>query len=207
LNKIVIGYGTGRCGTKSLATFLTKQGYNVTHEGVALGWYQALTDTEATIRDFVSQKGVIGDVGFYWINYLDLILRKYPAKAINILRDDDEVIESFWSYKKPELQNLCNNTWKGYPFDSDVQTKEAIAFTIKRYRFLEASVVKMYPASIYRLKTDDLNNKAKLDSLLEWLDYDGFRILKPVHTNKREQILSKNANRRLDFPKRSRREN
>ena len=197
--KIIIGYGTGRCGTKSLASFLNQQeGFNVTHEKVALGWYQAFTDTEIAVRDFVSRDSqVIGDVGFYWINYLDLILRKYPnAKAINIFRDEEEVVESFWSYKKPDEVNQVFEKWCSYPYDSSESTKDAIAFTIKRYRFLENEVLKHYPASIYRLRMGDLNNKNKLEDLLDWVGSSKLRMLKPVHINTREQILSKNASER-----------
>ena len=195
---ILIGYGTGRCGTKSLASFLNQQeGFNVTHEGVLLSWQPAFTDTEETIKNLVSRDGkVVGDIGFFWIHYIDLILRKYKgSKAINIFRDDEEVIESFWSYMNPETQpNIINNWWKGYPFDSPEQTKDSIAFTIKKYRMLEHEVQKLYPASIYRMKTEDLNNKKELESLLDWIGDSEHKLLSPVHTNKREQILaSRNA--------------
>lgn len=189
---IVIGYGTGRCGTKSLAAFLDNQkDCDVTHEKVALGWYQAFTDTEIAIRDFVSRDSkIIGDVGFYWINYLDLILRKYKgSKAINIWRDDEEVIESYWSYMRPDIQDMKYNQWKGYPYDSPNQTKDAIAFTIQRYRFLENEVRKLYPYSIFTIKTDALNNSDVLDELLEWLGINN-QNLNPVHINTREQILN-----------------
>ncbi len=208
VTKVIVGFGTGRCGTQSLAAFLDLQpGWEVSHEQVPLGWYQAFTDTEIAIREFLGRKGrVIGDIGYYWINYLDLILRKIPnAKAINIVRDDDKVIESFWSYMNPKLQSFEHNDWKGYPYDSPDQTKDAIVKTVRRYRFLEHEVRKIYPASIFVMKTEDLNDNDKLNELLDWLESDTFRVLRPVHTNTREQILSKNARQteRLDLIRRS----
>jgi len=191
---IIVGYGTGRCGTMSLAKFLNNQeGWHVTHEKVCLGWYQAFTDTETAINDFTERPySIIGDVGFYWINYLDLILRKFQgSRAINIKRDDDEVIESFWSYMNKDVQDFKYNQWKGYPFDSYEQTKDAIAFTVKRYRFLENEVRKLYPGVIYYLKTEDLNNEDKMSELLDWLKPKTKKTLIPFHTNTREQI-SKN---------------
>lgn len=191
--KILIGYGTGRCGTQSLAGFLDQQtGFSVTHERVALNWYPAFTDTEVAIRRFTSRPGkVVGDVGFYWVHYLDLILRRYPgAKAVNIRRDLDEVIESFWSYMRPDVQNFGASGWKGYPFDSYRQDKDAIAFTVRRYRFMEEEVVKQYPASIFLMKTEDLNDPEMLTGLLGWIGMEEYRILRPVHENKREKVLS-----------------
>jgi len=200
LKRFVIGYGTGRCGTKSLAQFLNKQeGFDVTHEGVALGWYPLFTDSEKQLEAFASRNSaVIGDIAFYWIHYLDRILRKYKnAKAINIVRDDDEVIESFWSYKSEIRDKINLGGFYGYPFDSEECSKDAIAKTVKRYRFLETEAKKFYPCSIITLKTEDLNDRNKLHKLLNLIygvekDWD----ITPVKVNTVEQVLaSKNAHK------------
>ena len=194
VQQIVIGFGTGRCGTNSLAAFLNQQpGYHVTHEQAGLAWYPAITDTETCMgRFFASRTGtVIGDVGFYWINYLPLILRTYQgAKAINIRRPLDEVVESFWTYKDHGGWDAFSN-WYGYPFDAPTQTKDDIASTIRRYRFLEIEVQKLYPGSIYVMPTKDLNDTPMLEELLDWLGTKEHKMLRQFFLNTRGEILNK----------------
>lgn len=198
--KIVIGFGTGRCGTKSLAKFLDNQpGFDVTHEGIPLGWIPAFADPKIEIGNLVERDAeVVGDVGFYWVHYLWLILKEYPdAKAINLLRDDEEVIESFWSYMDPDTQPHINGVdWKGYPFDSPYQTKDAIAFTVRRYRMMEAELHKMYPASIIQFDVEWLNDHSKLNLLLDWVAAPDDRVLQPIHLNSRQEILNPKRSKR-----------
>lgn len=202
--KIIIGFGTGRCGTKSLAAFLNQQkGWEITHEEANMSWYPALTDSKVCIDRFISKRNgsVIGDIGFYWINYLNLILRKYSgSKAINIRRPIDEVIESFWSYRNDETDgNIGTMYWFGYPFDAPTKTKDDIAFTVKRYQFLEFEVQKIYPSSIYIMPIDDLNSKNKLESLLEWIEEDNIYNLNQFHINRRDQVIKQNKTRSKPF--------
>jgi hypothetical protein len=188
--KIIIGFGTGRCGTKSLAEFLNKQpGLNVTHEGVALGWYPAVADIDTHINHFFKRNGdIIGDVGFYWVNYLDLILHRHSdVKVINLIRDDEEVVNSFWNYMQYGNESIG---WYGFPFDSVEKTIDSIRIMVKRYRFLEAELRKIYPFSIYQLNTYSLNDKREMARLLDWLgaENDG-RIMEIIHSNKNNERL------------------
>jgi len=192
--KIVLGFGTGRCGTKSLAAFLNQQpGYLVTHEKAYLSWYPALSDSEPSIkRLFTGHTGsTIGDVGFYWVNYLGLVLRRYEnTKAINIRRPLDEVIESFWSFKEPR-QTESFSSWFSYPFDSDTMTKDDIALSVRRYRFLEVEAQKIYPASIYVMETQDLSDDNRLSELLDWLGSKETKMLRQFFMNTRGEILKR----------------
>ena len=191
--KVIIGYGTGRCGTQSLARFLNNQnGCDITHEKVELNWQPAFSDVQEAINGlFRRTSPIIGDVGFFWIHYLTHILREVKdAKAINIWREDEAVIESFWSYMKKEVQNFQHNQWKGYPFDSPFQTKDAIAKSVMRYRFLEHGVSRIYPYSIYKIHTNDLNDKDKMEEMLNWLGIKDMN-LKTFHSNTSKSILAK----------------
>jgi len=147
---MIIGYGTGRCGTKSLVRFLS-QYYTISQEGMAVNWYPVFSDPFVRVKN---------DVGYYWIHYLHLV----DAKFINIVRDDEAVIESFWK-STPDYKVFGENEWFGYPYDSDKPTKDAIAQTVKRYRFLEKEAQRRF--KVFTMKTDDLNHP--LDDLLTWL--------------------------------------
>ncbi|NIS17408.1 MAG: hypothetical protein GWN14_27985 [candidate division Zixibacteria bacterium] len=189
---IIIGYGTGRCGTKSLATFLSMQpqpACHVTHEGLPMSWYPAVANMRDTMTMLESYPGhFVGDVGFYWINHLDYLFEKYPeAKVINIYRDDDETINSFCSrvrLKKLNGKNYNRGGWYDYPFDSDSDTDQDIVRTIYRYRYLEKIVAMKYPGKIFCLRLDLFNNMAHMARLLEWIGFERPYHLEPCHEHR-----------------------
>ena len=169
---IVIGYGTGRCGTQSLASFLNQQeGFNITHEKVPKYWCPQFSEREEVPDIFAGrEEKVIGDIGFYWIHYIPNMLKRSDTKVINIIRNDDEVIESFWTYKSPDSVNLGG--WFGYPYQNEKPTKDAIAKTVRSYRRCEKEYKKKFPNTIYQMDITDLNSEDKLHNLLTWLDVD-----------------------------------
>ena len=186
---IIIGFGTGRCGTQSLASFLNQQeGFNVTHEGVKLYGCPVISDRECVLDSFMAREGmVIGDIGFYWINYISKILNKRAdSKVINVTRDLDEVIESFFTYKTPDKVNLGG--WYGYPYEDDTPTKDAIARTMKHYRFWEDRIKHYHVGMIYHIDMYDLNKEDKLSDMLNWIGYETTRVLSPIHIDNKRVI-------------------
>ena len=192
---IVIGYGTGRCGTQSLASFLNQQqGFKVTHERVPLGWVPTLGDNrEDVIRDFANEVHdgrlkAVGDISYVWINHIAYVVKHYKfAKLINITRDDDEVIESFWTYKAVirTFASFMENEWFGHPYNSDKPTKDAIARTVKFYRYWEKEYIKWFPEVIYQMDVNDLNDEDKLHNLLTWLWVDCKRNMATQHIDRK----------------------
>jgi hypothetical protein len=80
--RIVIGLGSGRCGTKSLAHLLNLQERaHVEHERHGpVPWHGA----EALIADSLKEllaldADLVGDVGFYYLPYVERILSRYPT--------------------------------------------------------------------------------------------------------------------------------
>jgi hypothetical protein len=199
MKKIVVGYGTGRCGTKSLAEFLDQQdGFNVTHEKVGIHWEMALNDPIDTVDNMLRDRPekIVGDVTFAWIKWLWLILGRYQgSKAINLVRPLDDVIESFWNFKKNVTDDnhfRPGETWLAYPFNSFRPTKDEMVRTLKMYRLLEASVRKTYPHSIFVLEMEELNDPSVLQQMLEWLDFGQEEyILDTVHTHKQSEVVHK----------------
>ena len=192
---IVIGFGTGRCGTQSLASFLNQQeGFDITHEKVPLGWFPFDHHRESSIKRFISKAGyVIGDVGYSWINHIDYMLEEYPeTKVINITRKDEEVVESFWTYKSHirEFKAFMENEWFGHPYHSDKPTKDAIARMVKWYRYWEKQLKIFYTDKIYTMDMNDLNDTNKLHELLDWLGVRVQRNLSIYHLDKK-RIQSK----------------
>lgn len=97
--KYIIGLGSGRCGTTSLAVLLDMQANTtVTHEGfIPLPWYKSLThfrfhvDYIKSIRRF----GVGGDVSFYHLNYIDGYVHELEnVKFICLKRNKEDTVKS-----------------------------------------------------------------------------------------------------------------
>ena len=99
MTNIVIGLGTGRCGTHSLTNLLnTHPDIRATHERCGLGWaedvavpVQAITN----MRNWYSEP-IVSDVAFYWLDYIDNVIELYPdTKFICFKRDKVDVVNSF----------------------------------------------------------------------------------------------------------------
>jgi len=88
---IIIGLGTGRCGTRSMAKFLTKHGIDATHEKYRLNWNPEKQKNIEGILDRFKP-----DVAYYWLPYVEKVIEKYPdAKFICFKRDRNLVIKSY----------------------------------------------------------------------------------------------------------------
>ena len=97
--KIIMGLGTGRCGTMSLAAILDAQfQYNISHEMYwRLPWIPIRNYLDMVMKCIVTQYPgvVIGDVGFYYLNYVEMILEwADTTKFVCLKRERDGVIDS-----------------------------------------------------------------------------------------------------------------
>jgi len=104
--KIIIGLGTGRCGTWTLYRLLNAQpGVAVAHEGFPLPWQ---VDVGALwyylVQMFVNFEGdFIGNVSFVWINYIGKLMGNLKdPRCICLRRDREEVVESFCAHAPNE---------------------------------------------------------------------------------------------------------
>lgn len=121
---IVIGLGTGRCGTRSLSQLLNAQkGCYCSHEGIELSWDPDLLAFWRLLYRLINvelagptSKGlkVTADVGWYWINYVPEITNhvKNP-KFICMTRPRQEVIDSFEAYM-PEINHWTHKDSKHF---------------------------------------------------------------------------------------------
>lgn len=98
----MIGLGTGRCGTTSLASLLNSvRGCGVTHEEgdirANLSWDFSRDGIEKALKTMESRpQGVVGDVAFYYLPYVRYIAEARPdATFICLRRDREGTIESY----------------------------------------------------------------------------------------------------------------
>lgn len=96
--RLIIGLGTGRCGTLSLSAILDAQYLaSITHEVYfKLPWLADYDALKHVIRCLHMHAGeTVGDVGFYYLPYVDKIVQLHNSvKFICLKRDKDETINS-----------------------------------------------------------------------------------------------------------------
>lgn len=127
---IVLGCGTGRCGTKSLASFLNKQPNSEVHHefGKKLRWdkedWQFFWDRlNVWYRDIeylsrsIEDEYRLGDVAPWYLPYIEEIVRVYdldwPFRIICLRRDKDETVESYINHQNQG--NTFQNTSPNWP--------------------------------------------------------------------------------------------
>lgn len=172
MKSIIIGIGTGRCGTKSLAHLLNIQpDSNVTHEAGHLHWFPALGNYEPVWEELIDRKeSVVGDVGYAWIQYLGRAHEDFDnLKVVYIWRDPDEVIESFWRRNRDRVEawGSAHLWYLQYPFFGFPPSKAKIKNTILVYHELALEMLNKY--SGYSLNMRDLNDRIKIGELLDFV--------------------------------------
>jgi len=119
MGRLVIGMGSGRCGTRSLAEMLNNHSeISCTHEKHILLWMINTIDANKAIEKIFagSNKEISGDVGYYWLNYTHFLVNKYDAKIVCLKRDKDAVVRSFMKgLQNPVYGNLVMDAIRKQP--------------------------------------------------------------------------------------------
>ena len=197
--KIIIGLGSGRCGTKSLAYLLNKQsGVTCTHEVFRLPW----EFKETKIRNIHSlfskkRKDVVGDVAFYYLNYVKYLINQYPnIKFICLKRDRDETIKSYiektfykdhWrNFNVKKKEGYGYSVWdKCYPTYSDIVDKgQAIAQYYDDYYLKAEELQADYPEKFLLLNTEDAFTSDGQKKIFIFCSLDNYKIIDMPKINK-----------------------
>lgn len=140
--RIVIGLGTGRCGTLSLASLLDGQvSACVSHEGTPLDqggqawrrhawmhlpWEPDADRFEAVASAIESYPGrFVGDVGFYYLPYVEMLIDRFPnVRFVCLKRNRSQVLRSYmaktrlrnpWSDESHRGRHAAGDWWRCYP--------------------------------------------------------------------------------------------
>ncbi|MFM7458174.1 MAG: hypothetical protein ACKO3R_05890 [bacterium] len=83
---IVLGIGTGRCGTQALMTFLNLQKVNTLHESVLLPWTFDLVSLNSLLAKLRKASTIdypdVGEVNFSLLNYIEPLLKEVMKNFI-----------------------------------------------------------------------------------------------------------------------------
>jgi len=187
---LIIGLGTGRCGTHSLVDVLNAQdGVSVVHEDKpTLHWDPAQEDSDVIARfqakiDRAPDK-IVGEVALFLLGHTPALLEAFPqARAVVLQRPRDEVIASFARWVRGSARHRRHtNHWqrgvrrkrvrwdRAFP-QFDAQTmEEAIGLYWDWYGRQVESLMRTYPDRVRQwTMADALNDSQAQREMLLWL--------------------------------------
>jgi len=176
--RYVIGFGTGRSGTVSLAKLLNDcKNVNVSHEfrdrGVyhRLSWKFKQNEAKERLDNLRKLEGkLVGDVAHYYLNYLG--------------RDAEETVKSFMKksrgfnhWMSPHTKVFKDGKYRHIDWDrtfpkyNDATSKrQAISFYVNHYYIRCMGLIGLYPKRIFLLDIKEINNKKKQKELFDFLE-------------------------------------
>lgn len=192
--RLVLGLGTGRCGSVSLTTLLRAQeGCYAAHESLPLlkwtGENKRLLFHKKRLDTLLRAHEVVAEVAHYYLPYVEQILTWYPdARVIVLKRDRAQTVNSF---KKmvPHLNHWMDTGAKKNAWDETFPTFRAHSKTeaIEKYwdlyyQTIEA-LMKKYPGHIRLYATEDLNQPLNQLEILEFCGIKLPRIISNLRCN------------------------
>ncbi len=185
--RIVLGLGTGRCGTQSLAAILNHQERaRVTHErhGPGIAWQGDEDRVTAFMRQYLATSGfdLVGDVAFYYLPYVEHALSLAPdTKFVCLKRDRKSTVDSYltWSYGRNSWMQHDGTRWRMndwyrcYPKYPVGDKEEAIGRYWDEYYDRAAALEASCARSFRVFPTESLNTAAGQHEIFEFLGLRG----------------------------------
>lgn len=193
MNTLIVGVGTGRCGTKSLVRLLDLQpGTHATHERFSdsIRWdcpenlwpLRLWRDTEPGGTEGPNFRA---DVALNWTPHVEAFLQwadesQRSVRVVGLKRDRGEVVDSYKRWK-PNADHWQFHKWHEekvdkwdpcYPPEMDAETKTSAIghFWDRVYGILAPLERKDERVRIFR--TEDLNNQSGVRAILEHCGYE-----------------------------------
>lgn len=149
MKKLILGLGTGRCGTHSLKSLLNLQeSFNVTHEMgdvPFMPWDFNKSAVDLYISKILSYEGQnCGDVAFWILPYVEYIISKYPhSKFICLKRNKKETIASFSkkTKKRNHWQHHIDDRYNKCPWDKCFPKYSCESKKKKHYHFIMMNTI------------------------------------------------------------------
>lgn len=200
-DRLLIGCGTGRCGTVSLAALWARQdGLACTHERQRFPWEAALPAAvawwEAQLAKY--QAPIYADVAFYWLPYLEGLWQRWPEmRVVCLQRERTATIRSylrktdgFDPFRRTAATATClaGEQWNAcYPDYSACPTKEAAIGTYWDDYYRRATELQARHPTHFRLCSMEsaLSDPAGQQALLDFcgLPRSGQHLDLTIHLN------------------------
>ena len=182
----VIGIGTGRCGTMSVARLLGGcQDCTVYHEMAAeteaLPWEFDPERAHAKLERLLRMPGLLaGDVALYYLNYVEFFLERMPdLRIVHIYREKQAVVRSFLErtagrnhWMPDDRTAKPDPIWdKCFPKYPDAATKaEAVARYYDDYILAVARLMTKHSDRVLDLNVRHLDNVHQQALLFDFLE-------------------------------------
>lgn len=189
---LIIGLGTGRCGSVSLSKILSSQEDSYfTHEfGVVPREWERTTEFQKEFeRHIQSGKSFFGDIASYNLELTKHYLKSgIDLKAIILKRDRAEVIRSFIAKAngRNHWMDHDGHWWKHdhwdkcFPKFDAGSIGEAIGLYYDHYY---SECEKMDQSKCFWIQTPELNNENRVMEMLVWCGFEN-PIFQKFHSNK-----------------------
>ena len=187
-----LGVGTGRCGTVSLAKLIgdcdncvvfheANWGHKQHKHNTPLPWVFDEDQASLRMKNMKKRESVdslFGDVAFYYLNYLDFFLEKYPnLKIVHIYRDKEEVVKSYLAKTSSEFgpkdydnwtkgSNIADKIWTPCYPQYEVDSKRE---GISRYYDEYISKTEKYKDRMFEIDVKNLNSFEYQAKLFDYL--------------------------------------
>lgn len=189
MNMLVLGVGTGRCGTHSLSKLLSLQkSTKSTHEryGPKVRWnapsnlwpYRLWEDTKRP------EEKIVCDIAFYWTAHIETFLEwadkeNRELRIIAMKRDKKKVVDSYdvakaegvdhWSFHGYQ-DEVVDHKWDlGYPcYETDNRREGCALFWEEVYNIIES----FEDDRIKTFRTNDLNTEEGVRAILGHIGYE-----------------------------------
>ena len=200
---LIIGIGTGRCGSTTLTTLLRNQAdCYCAHEhpprliwgerGGRIAFHHNRFDLLSTGYDFV------GDVSHWWLPHIEYLLNFYPRSRVVVLkRDRQATIKSLLRIKGGAGRGAINhwiehdgsywsrNIWdECYPSYDVEDTVEAIGRYWDAYYAEAERLVAKYPEEVRFFSTEMLGSRGTQNELLKFCGFERPVLMENLHLNR-----------------------
>jgi len=184
--KLMIGLGTGRSGTHSLAALIELQpGAIATHErhGAAVAWSGGEAEVDRVLDELAAELArgatLVGEIGLYYLPYVARIRARFPtARFVVLQRDRARTVESFMEKTADK-----SNHWAPTPafarharwdhcfptYEATLPKREAIGRYWDEYYATTAALERAEPQAFLTVRTEELGLVATQRRILGFL--------------------------------------
>jgi hypothetical protein len=183
---VMIGLGTGRCGTHSLAALIAMQpGAIGTHErhGADIAWVGGEREVDRVLdelaADLAAGATLVGEIGLYYLPYVARIRARFPtARFVVLQRDRARTVESFMektadksNHWAPTARFARHARWDHcFPtYDAALSKRDAIGRYWDEYYATTAALERAEPQAFLTVRTEELGTVATQRRILDFL--------------------------------------
>lgn len=184
--RIVIGLGTGRCGTQTLAELIDAQPGGVgSHElrGARVHWEGGAAEVERVLDALQDRLNagatLVGEVGLYYLPYVDMIRHRFPdVRFIVLKRDREATVDSFLektqdkaNHWAPTLRFARHARWNAcFPtYPVTLPKRAAIGRYWDEYYAQTDAYERAEPGVFHTVRTEQLGEEATQRQMLDFM--------------------------------------